>query len=99
MVHEKAVKMQRLQILLARKPRVHIWTEIILANYERPHFKNGRAQREERRRPSDCIWGVIALYRGLLWVRVVETGSQHALNIKCAEYDIFGMTYDQWEGG
>ena len=39
-VHEKSVKMQLLQIRMAIKPPTRIWTEIILAKYERPHFKN-----------------------------------------------------------
>ena len=41
-VHEKSVKMQLLPILLAFKPPSNIWTEIILAEYERPYFKNER---------------------------------------------------------
>merc|ERR1712105_304824 len=54
-VHEKSVKMQLLQILLQINTQSHIWTEIILAKYERPHFKNGRAQLRARRRPSHYI--------------------------------------------
>ena len=49
-VHEKSVKMQLLQILLQIKPQSHIWTEIILAKYQRPHFKNEREQLRARRR-------------------------------------------------
>ena len=41
-VHEKSVKMQLLQILRAIKPSAHIWTEIILAKYDRPQVKNER---------------------------------------------------------
>ena len=41
-VHEKLVKMQLLQILRAIKPPTLIWTEIILAKYDRPQVKNER---------------------------------------------------------
>ncbi len=43
-VHEKSVKMQLLQILRAIKPTPLIWTEIILAKYDRPQVKNEREQ-------------------------------------------------------
>merc|ERR1712055_317022 len=52
LVHEKSVKMQLLQILLAIKPPTLIWTEIILAKYDRPQVKNERAIPRVRRRPS-----------------------------------------------
>ena len=41
-VHEKSVKMQLLQIRMAIKPPTRIWTEIILAKYDSPSFKNER---------------------------------------------------------
>ena len=41
-VHEKSVKMQLLQIQMAIKPPTLIWTEIILAKYDRPQVKNER---------------------------------------------------------
>ena len=41
-VHEKSVKMQLLQILLQINTQSHIWTEIILAKYDRPQVKNER---------------------------------------------------------
>ena len=43
-VHEKSVKMQLLQIIMKINTHYHIWTENILAKYERPHFKNEREQ-------------------------------------------------------
>ena len=43
-VHEKSVKSQCLQILLQKILAVLIWTEIILAKYDHPQVKNGRAQ-------------------------------------------------------
>ena len=54
-VHEKSVKTQCLQILLAFKPPTHIWIEIILAKYERPHFKNEREHPVVRLRPHHYI--------------------------------------------
>ena len=50
-VHEKSVKMQLLQILRAIKPPALIWIEIILAKYERPQFKNGRAKLVSHQQP------------------------------------------------
>merc|ERR1712074_348279 len=50
-VHEKSVKMQLLQIQMAIKPPTLIWTEIILAKYDRPQVKNGRAQLVLLQRP------------------------------------------------
>ena len=64
-VHEKSVKMQLLQILLQIKPPSHIWTEIILAKYERPHFKNERAKVTVRRRPSHYIGEIVKVGYGL----------------------------------
>ena len=54
-VHEKSVKMQLLQILRAIKPSAHIWTEIILAKYDRPQVKNGREQLGLLQRPYHYI--------------------------------------------
>ena len=50
-VHEKSVKSQCLQILLQKISAVLIWTEIILAKYDRPQVKNGRAQLVARQQP------------------------------------------------
>ena len=50
-VHEKSVKSQCLQILLQKISAVLIWTEIILAKYDRPQVKNGRAQLGLLQRP------------------------------------------------
>ena len=50
-VHEKSVKMQLLQMEMAIKPTPLIWTEIILAKYERPQFKNGRAKLGSHQQP------------------------------------------------
>ena len=50
-VHEKSAKMQLLQILRPIKPTPLIWTEIILAKYDRPQVKNGRAQLVARQQP------------------------------------------------
>ena len=54
-VHEKSVKMQCLQIILKINTHYHIWTEIILAKYERPHLKNGREQLRVRQQPYHYI--------------------------------------------
>ena len=54
-VHEKSVKMQLLQIILKINTHYHIWTEIILAKYERPHLKNGREQLRVRQQPYHYI--------------------------------------------
>ena len=54
-VHEKSVKMQLLQILLAIKPSAHIWTEIIFAKYQPPHFKNEREKLWVRQQPYHYI--------------------------------------------
>ena len=54
-VHDKSVKMQLLQILRAIKPPSLIWTEIILAKYDRPQVKNGRAQLVARQQPHHYI--------------------------------------------
>ena len=58
-VHEKSVKTQCLQILLAFKPPTHIWIEIILAKYERPHFKNEREHPVLRRQPSHYVGEIV----------------------------------------
>ena len=54
-VHEKSVKMQLLQIEMAIKPTPLIWTEIILAKYDRPQVKNGREQLGLLQRPYHYI--------------------------------------------
>ena len=54
-VHEKSVKMQLLQILRAIKPPSLIWTEIILAKYDRPQVKNEREQLDPLLWPSHYI--------------------------------------------
>ncbi|MCP3679002.1 MAG: hypothetical protein GY782_01375 [Gammaproteobacteria bacterium] len=54
-VHKKSVKMQLLQILLQINTQSLIWTELILAKYERPQFKNGRAQLVARQQPHHYI--------------------------------------------
>ena len=58
-VHEKSVKMQLLQIRMAIKPPTHIWIEIILAKYERPHFKNEREHPVLRRQPSHYVGEIV----------------------------------------
>ena len=55
MVHEKSVKMQLLQIILKINTHYHIWTEVILAKYQPPHFKNGREQLRVRQQPYHYI--------------------------------------------
>ena len=54
-VHEKSVKSQCLQILLQKISAVLIWTEIILAKYDRPQVKNGREQLGLLQRPYHYI--------------------------------------------
>ena len=54
-VHEKSVKMQLLQIRMAIKPSAHIWTEIIFAKYQPPHFKNEREKLWVRQQPYHYI--------------------------------------------
>ena len=54
-VHEKSVKRQLLQILLQKIPPSHIWTEVILAKDERPHFKNDREKLWVLLRPQHYI--------------------------------------------
>ena len=94
-VHEKSVKMQLLQILLAIKPSAHIWTEIILAKYQRPHLKNEREQLWLRRQSSHYIGEVVKVG---YWLSVVkwclkstQSGSLCCHNIKCAEFGLFGV--------
>ena len=54
-VHEKSVKMQLLPILRAIKPTPLIWTEIILAKYDRPQVKNEREHPGVLLRPHHYI--------------------------------------------
>ena len=54
-VHEKSVKMQLLQIILKINTHYHTWTEIILAKYQPPHFKNEREQLRVRQQSSHYI--------------------------------------------
>ena len=54
-VHEKSVKRQLLQILLQIKPTSRIWTEIILAKYDSPSFKNEREHPVGLLRPHHYI--------------------------------------------
>ena len=94
-VHEKSVKMQLLQILRAIKPSAHIWTEIILAKYDRPHFKNEREKLWSRQQSSHYIGEVVKVG---YWLSVVkwclkstQSGSLCCHNIKCAEFGPFGV--------
>ena len=54
-VHEKSVKMQLLQIILKINTHYHTWTEIILAKYQPPHFKNEREQLRVRQQSHHYI--------------------------------------------
>ena len=54
-VHEKSVKMQLLQILLAIKPSAHICLESLSSEDEPSHVKNEREQLDPRRRPQHYI--------------------------------------------
>ena len=94
-VHEKSVKMQLLQILRAIKPSAHIWTEIILAKYDRPHFKNEREKLWLRQQSSHYIGEVVKVG---YWPSVVkwclkstQSGSLCCHNIKCAELGPCGV--------